>query len=219
MENSRLKFLLKSIFLSILAAFLISTSSALKNLFNGRLNSSAPWTFTSFWCVFAIVITIWLAHKTTKDVMQFIALTLLGPFLFFPFLIFYIYAGIFPIDSDNYRRYTGVSSLDRSGFDEFFVKGKLYNKDSVIIKSLQKLQSEDFHLTSFYFWQTGLAYGYQPDLGIKDYNGVKTIIDRFALILTVGPILLAEEFINVIFMIPHYWLFQIVYIFFKKEKV
>ena len=73
-------------------------------------------------------------------------------------------------------------------------KGFLYHgNDLELEKEIANLADgyEYAGAKGFLFWQTGLAYGYDPSL-LERYNGGRGFLSRVELFFTVGPLVLVE---------------------------
>ena len=110
---------------------------------------------------------------------------------------------------------------ERVEYDFPLSLGSLYRKDDPELKHAfyeQKRYNEYVDKQGFLFWQTGLAYGFDP-IGIDGYNGGAGFLNRVELFFTVGPMTIVESFITgLVTSFPILMLAQTIWLLIRKEQ-
>lgn len=227
--NNRGKWL-RSIIVTLLGAGAIEIFQVLYGTLSGHREASefVPWTFHTLWEI-AVFVGIAYAVKRCdiKPGVYFVGL-MLGTFLVAIIWIFIpdrlkIGANYYGIESRISMETHEEGRYDeRVEYDFPLSPGFLYKKDNLELKSAvfeAKRYNEYVGTKGFFFWQTGLAYGFDP-IGIDGYNGGHGFLNRVELCFTVGPMVIVESFIKglasnfIILMIA-----QIVWFAIRKKQV
>ncbi len=201
-----------------------------------RVSELVPWTYASFWLLAALAGSAYLLKNLKIDPQKYLYGLFFGCMLASIFLIF------IPVDKwfITYR-YSGVETRisndthTEGRFDELVVSdfpvtlGSLYEKSSLSLQrdlAESRRYNEYVSNREFIFWQTGLAYGYNPTF-VGHYSGGDGFLNRIELIITAGPIVLIECFIKgffkffiflICFQIFWYRKFKSHYLVFTKEE-
>jgi hypothetical protein len=188
-----------------------------------------PWTFTSVWALLASGGILWLVHQLKVHVGTFIAAVFLG---LIPSVVILVILKLCLPDNFTVLKpaYLGVESRrtmesTEGGhmFDRLEV-GFLYRSDDPqLLRDYEDAWRGNAFVNcrGFLTWQAGLAQGFMPDpLSVPQYPGTRRLSDRFFLALTVGPVMLAELFIN---GLVHFFLvllaLQIVWFLVRKQHM
>lgn len=204
--NNRDKWL-RSVFATLLGAAAIEIFDILYGTLAGNKDVSefVPWTFHTLWEIAALAGIAYAVKKCNIPLETY-----------FPGLVFgALLVGIIWIFvPDNLKvleaNYYGVQSrmsmetheegiyYERVEYDFPLSTGLLFRKDDPELKRKfyeARNYNEYIGTKGFLFWQTGLAYGFNP-IGIDEYNGGHGFLNRIELFFTVGPMVILESFIR-----------------------
>ena len=175
-----------------------------------------PWTFHTIWEIAALVGTGYAVKKCDIKPGDYFAALMLGT------ILVGITGTVIPDSLKLEANYYGVESHISVEYDARVLPGFLYRKDDPELKRdfyESKSYNEHVRTRGFLFWQTGLAYGFNP-ICIDGYNGGHGFLNRIELFFTAGPMVIVESSIkglNTNFIIL--MLAQIVWFLIRKEQV
>jgi len=188
-----------------------------------------PWTFHTLWEIAALAGIAYVVKKCGIRLETYFSVLMLGTFLigiiwiFIPDSLKILEANYYGVESRISRETHGEGMYEDSVEYNFPLSlGFLYRKDDPELKSAfyeAKNQNEYIGTKGFLFWQTGLAYGFNP-IRIGGYNGGHGFFNRIELFFTVGPMVIVESFIKgfasnfIILLIG-----QIIWLLIRKEQI
>jgi len=179
----------------------------------GSENESVPWTFHSFWEIAALGGIASIVRRCAVRLEVYGIALLFGFFL--SGLIWTFILGDPKVPQANYYGVESSVSMETPVY-----LGLLYGKDDPELKRNvheAKRYNQSVGTREFLFWQTGLAYGFNP-IGINGYNGGSGFLNRVELFFTVGPMVIVESFImGLARWFPILMLAQIIFFLVKKE--
>jgi hypothetical protein len=164
-------------------------------------SSLVPWTFEWVWEIAFFILCFLIIKRLQVNYGAVIGFFFVG--IFVSSLVWDFYPKSYKVVTPNYygieaRRTHDTHEEGEYGeqtvYDHELNAGFLYKaNDPEIMNSLNEaaLDNEYAGTRGFMFWQTGLAYGFIPDL-LDEYNGGTTFLNHLELYVTVGPMVLLE---------------------------
>ena len=158
------------------------------------------YSYDWFWELFALLGVCYFTYR-----IFYLEQTKILFFLFFAFLGTFISTQLFNHILENFQikgNYYGIA-LENSQRGDRFLNGELFCSEADLSKSpIIDIARENNYTTmrrNFLFWQTGVAYGFEPDSRIQFSNMSVDFENKFILFLVVGPVALLEVVIREIY--------------------
>ena len=222
---------LRSLFVTLLGAAAIEIFLIFYENLSGNKDVSkfVPWTFHTLWEIAALAGIAYAVKKCDIKLETYFVSLMFGALLvgiiwiFIPDNLKILEANYYGVESR-----ISMETHEEGRYDERveynfpLTPGFLYKKGDPELKRVfykAKSYNEYVGTKGFLFWQTGLAYGFNPS-GIDGYNGSNGFLNRIELFFTVGPMVVAESFIKgmatnfIILMLA-----QIIWFLIRKEQV
>lgn len=218
-----------TILLTFLASFAIEVLRTFYSSASYDGSSLVPWTFEWVWEIGFFVICFFILRRLqvyygAAIVFLFVGLIFSSiAWSFYPKSYKFVEPNYYGVESRlNYDTHEEGRYDEQTVYDHKLSSGFLYkSNDPEIMSELnEEARNNEYAGTrGFMFWQTGLAYSFNP-IRLKEYNGGKTFLNHLELYLTVGPIVLLECFLtglytNFISLI----ILQLIWLVWKKDFV
>jgi hypothetical protein len=207
-----------------ISLFLLGTLSS-----NRTVSEFVPWTFHTIWEIGALGAIAYLAKKCDIKPGAYYVALLFGAFIVAIVWIF-IPDNLRTLEANYYGVESRISTAshiegrydERVEFDYALKVGYLYRKDDPeLIREFSdaKRFNEYVRTKAFLFWQTGLAYGFDP-FHIPAYDSAGKFLYRIELFFTVGPLVIVESFIKgLISIFPILMIAQLIRFIIRKEHI
>jgi len=207
MDKEKKYKIVASIILTICISFLLEIIAMLYGSFSNdkEVSELVPYSFHWVWELAAIIASYYIIKrfKVKWDVFYialFVSMIIsVIAWMFIPNSMKILEANYYGVETRITNDIHEEGRADENLVHDYpLCPGFLYKKnDPALLKEFRKAEVLNEHVNTrgFLFWQTGLAYGFIPDL-LGEYNGDDNILDHIELFFTVGPLVLVECFID-----------------------
>ena len=190
----------KQILISILLSYVVDLVAFFFGSFSAKKNIYADWTLYWMWVIISLIGVVLIFRFLRVNLKRALIISALASLLTIS-----IWYPLLSSESVIKHGFLGLEYRASPKSDKDAIKGAapefsfLYRSNDPELKRLMeelKTKNELVNARGFFFWQTGIAYGFGQRFLPKFYEIEGHRVYHAALILTVGPVVILESLIN-----------------------